>query len=451
MMFFFTGTNGAVEQTLEDIVTPMFASSEQGFWYDPSDTDTIWQDSGATTSASTLNDPIQRLDDLSGNSNNATNTGGTLRPLHKQKNGYSYIEFDGSNDVLKLSTTAVNEAENTFVGVFSVRQITTFIQFFGADASLAAGLHLINVGGGQMRFITYNATDGQIILDNGADVVVDEVFVVSLEFDIGLMRTRLNGTIVAENTTPTTNFSTEATYKIGDSAGVYDTYLDFYGAVNLDRLMTTDERESLIEFYCNKYCQKAGVTLGDSTITAHSGSDSVIDRMSLTEITSKYDLAVAGNTIAGQKTRWETLRGVKGKYEWVIIQVGINDCNPADGTTAGKIAALQDLVDTIKGDVASFTKVIISKMTPCKSYLDTAYGAGAQTRWEAINEAIAGDGASPITNVDGRVTAHVPLMADVDGNLAVEYRIDTVHPNNAGRDINAAAWEAVITSIGAPL
>jgi len=59
---------GAVPFSIADL----FASSEQGAWYGPSDLSTLFQDSAGTTPVTTAGQPVGRMLDKSGNGNHAT-------------------------------------------------------------------------------------------------------------------------------------------------------------------------------------------------------------------------------------------------------------------------------------------------------------------------------------------------------------------------------------------
>lgn len=50
----------------------LFAASEDGAWYDPSDLSTLYQDEAGTTPVTTAGQKVMRMDDLSGNNNHAT-------------------------------------------------------------------------------------------------------------------------------------------------------------------------------------------------------------------------------------------------------------------------------------------------------------------------------------------------------------------------------------------
>lgn len=67
----------------------------------PSDLSTLWQDSGGTTSVTSDNDPIGRVDDKSGNGNHLTqSTNNDYRPALDITGGVNSISFDGVDDFL---------------------------------------------------------------------------------------------------------------------------------------------------------------------------------------------------------------------------------------------------------------------------------------------------------------------------------------------------------------
>ena len=58
----------------------LFASGEQGVWYDPSDISTLFQDSAGTTPVTAVEQPVGRMLDLSGRGNHATQATSAARP-----------------------------------------------------------------------------------------------------------------------------------------------------------------------------------------------------------------------------------------------------------------------------------------------------------------------------------------------------------------------------------
>jgi lysophospholipase L1-like esterase len=163
----------------------------------------------------------------------------------------------------------------------------------------------------------------------------------------------------------------------------------------------------------------------------------------------KTDLAQGGDTIADQKADWIASLN-KQSNVWVVVQIGLNDIiqNPTI-LASTVIADLQDLINTISADLATGAKTYVSQMIPCLSYWIAQFGgvtgAIAQQTWVDVNDAMAGNGPTPITGVDGRITSHVALMGDGSGNLNPAYDTgDGLHPNEDGRIVNADAWMAVI-------
>lgn len=85
----------------------LFAAGEQGFWYDPSDFSTMFQDAAGTTPVTAVEQPVGLILDKSGRNNHASQATLISRPILKQDaNSKYYLLFDGSND--NLSTSSIN-------------------------------------------------------------------------------------------------------------------------------------------------------------------------------------------------------------------------------------------------------------------------------------------------------------------------------------------------------
>lgn len=190
-------------------------------------------------------------------------------------------------------------------------------------------------------------------------------------------------------------------------------------------------------------------SLGDSTVATYRGGTQLIDLIGTTR--TKVQVAVPGDTIAGQKNKWQMLTVNPALVGWVIIQIGLNDLDPTVAT-ATTIAALQDLVNTVRATIGAGKPLLISQMTPCRSRLIFVYGSTngplAYQKWLDINTAIAGGGSTPITGVDARITAHVAQMNDGTGNLLPQYDTgDGIHPTTMGRQLAANAWVGGLASL----
>lgn len=201
-----------------------------------------------------------------------------------------------------------------------------------------------------------------------------------------------------------------------------------------------------------------GCVIGDSTVADYPAisQNSVASYLLLPTgsqgASTVTSLAVAGHTIAQQKAEW-VADANKATYDWILVEVGLNDVQP-DVPTATTLAAYQDLIDTINAGKKENAVVIAAAMTPCKARLITLYGAidGATSfaKWEAMNAAIMG-GTNAITGVDYRVDSHVAILDRGDGNLATCYQVavpDDVHQNEEARKAMASEWAKVLNRAG---
>jgi hypothetical protein len=95
----------------------LFASSEQGAWYDPSDLSTMFQDSAGTTPVTADGQPVGKILDKSGNGNHATQATSAARPLYKTDGTYHWLQFDGVDD--GLASSSINLSSVNLATVFS--------------------------------------------------------------------------------------------------------------------------------------------------------------------------------------------------------------------------------------------------------------------------------------------------------------------------------------------
>lgn len=95
----------------------LFASGEEGAWYDPSDLSTMFTTAAGSTPAS-VDGPVGRIEDKSGNANHATQATAAARPtLRQTAGGLYYLEFDGVDDSLESSAIAFGGPHLTVAAV----------------------------------------------------------------------------------------------------------------------------------------------------------------------------------------------------------------------------------------------------------------------------------------------------------------------------------------------
>lgn len=89
----------------------LFAASEAGAWYDPSDLSTLWQDTAGTTPVTADGQSVARIDDKSGNGNHLTQATASKRPVYRTAGGLHWLLFDGVDDFLRTSAFAAALAQ----------------------------------------------------------------------------------------------------------------------------------------------------------------------------------------------------------------------------------------------------------------------------------------------------------------------------------------------------
>ena len=78
-------TRGLPQGTLTPMGALLFAASEPGAWYDPSDISTLFQDSAGSTPVTAVEQPVGRMLDKSGRGNHATQATTTKRPVYSRR------------------------------------------------------------------------------------------------------------------------------------------------------------------------------------------------------------------------------------------------------------------------------------------------------------------------------------------------------------------------------
>lgn len=242
----------------------------------------------------------------------------------------------------------------------------------------------------------------------------------------------------------------------------YNSYYDIPVAITTDAVLNksnvspaitnTDALNVLNSKITNASASK-GLLIGDSTIAAYLGTNGIdyylLENSDIQLGSTILNQAVPGHTINQQLAVYNADAN-KATYDWIIVQVGLNDMVTFGESATTVIARYQNLINTIFSTKKASAKIIVSAMLPCKQrwidLLGTTDGAAAQAKWEAVNEAIMGGGANPVVNVDFRNNQHVEPLSDGTGNLSVAYNPsnDHIHENNQGRQIIASAFRSIL-------
>lgn len=341
------------------------------------------------------------------------------------------------------------------------------LQVLNATRAVANGI-ATNVGNGVMRYVAPSFIDSLKRVEDSVFAKINGIWhyyfidsaggnLPSLGTAFQLLRVN-SGATALEYFTPSylTGSGTTLQYFRGDGtlatfltdvrAGISLTTTGSSGAATYNSgtgVLNIPEYESGV----SRLIESHGVIIGNSTIAAYDCGTSGIEVYLMTTADSAAgstitNIAVPGHTIAQQQAVWEA-DSDKATYDWVLVEIGLNDLNPAE-SAATALGRYQELIDTINAQKKSSAVVIVSAMIPCKQRLTDLYGGSgpaAYQKWIDMNNAIMGGEPNKITGVDYRINKHVTLLNDGSGNLSPAYDCgDHIHQNNVGRQIIASVW-----------
>ena len=226
----------------------LFGGGVQGVWYDPSDLNTLFQDSGGTIPVTAVEQPVGRILDLSGNNNHATQgTAGSRPVLRSRFNLLTYSqEFDnaawsklgflafGSGSVVNAiaapdgSVTADLLTENTAAGAHGINasastSITTGSSYIFSISLKSNGRNVVNIYGDAVNGYL-GATGTKVNLTTGTVVSAGSATNVSIQ-DQGNGWFRVAITCTATNVTASPGVyltdGTNQSYVGNGTSGVY--------------------------------------------------------------------------------------------------------------------------------------------------------------------------------------------------------------------------------------
>lgn len=248
-----TNTAGSTSAETSAGYTPAqaFTGGLQGGWWPIEDTAALWQDTAASTAVSVDADPVARIDDGSGNSNNMLQADTALRLTFDTDDTYQNVTGDGAADGLLTSTFAADG---------------DILMVVAADFSAATGTILALANNNQLAEYIYiehdsirhpsndfNGNTSFAIAPTGRAVVT----VVATEADMSF-RGYVNGALVGTGTkTGTEWFDTTNTNKIAALARRTATnFPDYnsgaiYGATIVVGANVTALRSDLETYYAN--------------------------------------------------------------------------------------------------------------------------------------------------------------------------------------------------------
>ncbi|MFW1676463.1 hypothetical protein ACFVYJ_01595 [Pontibacter sp. JAM-7] len=231
----------------------LFANGEEGGSWIPAETSTLWQDTAATTAVSADGDPVQRIDDISGNGNHLTNA--STPPTYKTASSLHWLLFDGVDDYLVSGTLGSNVMTGSGFMCVAVSN----------DNANEVGIALLEEGVSNSQKRVYVASDTRTskrfyyygpdttnrYLDRDSELDTD-VHVLSAENDADAHSAYTDSGAESGSISSSATFGESTRISMGRqtySGG--SLYLDgnMYGALIIDRALTSAEQTNLENYF----------------------------------------------------------------------------------------------------------------------------------------------------------------------------------------------------------
>ena len=256
---------GGSLKTLTQLVKSLFSNGEQGFFYDPNDLSTMYQNAAGTIPVTAAGQPVGLIRDKSGRNNHAYQTTSASCPILRKNavTGANYLEFDGSNDFLQTSNidfTATDKV-SLFTGVrrLSDAGVSTLAEFSANSVLNTNSFYLVALSNSALQFNSRGSGNSAPVSSKRfpapAPVVISSVGDIS--GDVSKIRANGGGYAVNVGDQGTGNYGNYPLY-IGRRGG---TLLPFnghiYGIIGIGKL-TTDNETAAIE---KELAKRVGVTL----------------------------------------------------------------------------------------------------------------------------------------------------------------------------------------------
>ena len=223
-----------------DPILALFASGEQGSWYDPSDSSTSFTDVSKTTSAGS-DDAVRNEADKSGNSHDITTPNTANAPLRETSGGLWWHSGDGVDDWLTASSLPAGQ--NTLFVAVACRIVS------GTDNLPAIIARADNIGdknfalrlntSNEVEFLRYKSNDTtsweRTALAGQDNLNVDDVVALELDGGVGSLKSIRTGASVAISSGTTGDMDTISTLQLfrylQDGSFIRYTQGRIYGAV----------------------------------------------------------------------------------------------------------------------------------------------------------------------------------------------------------------------------
>lgn len=252
--------------TFSYLIKSLFANNEQGFFYDPNDLTTMFQDAAGNEPVTGVGQPVGLILDKSGRNNHARQTTSASRPILRQNavtDAY-YLEFDGSDDFFVTNSIdfTVTDEVSLFAGVKNMSEII-YQNIVELSASVASNNGTFLLRCPQLTSRPFYLSKGTVSAQTGAlsttpDLLAGVVLSSQSKISTDTLRLRVSGALNSISTDQGTgNYGNYPLY-IGRRAGTSNPFNGhIYSLIGVGRLTANDETIALEK----ELAKRTGVTL----------------------------------------------------------------------------------------------------------------------------------------------------------------------------------------------
>ena len=198
---------GAVVPTV-GAFTPadLFAASEKGGWWDPSDFATMFQDTAATVPVTATGQTVARINDKSGNAKHLLQaTAGSRPTLQQDGAGKYYLDFDGTADFMSVASfdLSTTDAATAVAGVRKTSDAATGVIFEHSNSSTFTNgtiAMFTALSSGDNFAFRHKGTAGADSTTSGMDAPLLAVVSGTGKIATDLNQCRVNGGLAAQGT-----------------------------------------------------------------------------------------------------------------------------------------------------------------------------------------------------------------------------------------------------------
>ena len=256
---------GGNTPTFDQQIQKLFANGEQGFFYDPNDLSTMYQDAAGTVPVTAAGQAVGLIKDKSGRNNHAFQTVPASRPILQRNatTGAYYLAFDGSDDFLQtgnIDFTATNKV-SLFAGVrrLSNASVSIIAEFSTNSGLNTNSFYLVALSNGAPQFNSRGSGNSATVSSQRfpapASVVISSIGDISGK--VSKIRANGGGYAVNAGDQGAGNYGNYPLY-IGRRGG---TALPFnghiYGLIGIGKLVSDNETTTIEK----ELAKRTGVTL----------------------------------------------------------------------------------------------------------------------------------------------------------------------------------------------